>query len=127
MKHPPAIYAEALLEASEEKKVSSDKMRNFLVMLRKNGDLAKLLDVMRKLEALYYRREGITKVDVISGRELGEFKKEVETALRERFGMNSVIDFSVNREIIGGIILKINDELVIDASVKRRLEKLFAK
>ena len=123
MRHPVAIYAAVFLEAVKDGKMSSDFMRRFLKIVRRNGDLAKLPGILKNIELLYYKKEGIAKVEVISARVFQ--KDEVAAALRERFGDKLTVDFSLDPSIIGGIILKINDELVIDASVKRRLDKLF--
>ena len=125
MKHPAATYAAAFLEAAKDGKISSEATGRFFKILRRNGDLAKLPEILKNIESLYYKKEGITKVEVVSARVTT--KDGVEKALRERFGAKLAVEFSLNPGIIGGIILKINDELVIDASVKRRLEKLFAK
>ena len=122
MKHSPTIYAEAFWEAA--KKSEPQLTANFLKVLRKNGAIAKLPDIIKRIEVLSYRKAGITKLEVISAREV---RQELEPALKERFGKNTVIDFSVRPEIIGGVIIKINAETVIDASVKRRIDKLFSK
>lgn len=125
MKHPAATYAAAFLEAVKSRKISAEALRRFLKMLRRNGDLVKLPEILKNIESLYYKKEGITKVEVVSARMLR--KDKIEKALRECFGAKLAVEFLLYPGLIGGVILKINDELVIDASVKRRLEQLFVK
>ncbi|MDO8500118.1 MAG: F0F1 ATP synthase subunit delta [bacterium] len=124
MRYPSSIYASSLLEASKGKKLSKEVARRFFVILMRNGDTAKLPEILKNLEELYYKKEGITKVEVFSVRDV---KEEIEPELKKLFGHNMVTEFNIDKEIVGGVILKINNELVIDASVKRRLEKLFSK
>ena len=123
MKYAPAEYAEAFLEAGGEKP-PAEIVRNFFRTLRKNGDLGALPKVLRKVEVLHYSKAGLLKIEVITARDIN---KDIEPQLKKRFGKKAEIRFEINPEIIGGIILRINDELVIDASVKRRIDKLFQK
>jgi len=123
MKYQPSVYAEAFLEADGEK-LSRGSVRNLLGVLRKYGDLYLLPAVLREIEKIHRAKHGIHKVEVVSARKI---QKEVEPRLRERFGSKAAFYFEINPEVIGGIILRINDELVIDASIKRRIDKIFPK
>lgn len=123
MKQPPSIYARSLLDAAGDR-LETRFVKNFLMILRRNGDLAKLREILRQFERIYFKKQGITKVEVIAAR---ESEKEIASLLRNHFGPKLVLDFTVRPEIDGGVILKINDEFVIDASVKRQLDRLFVK
>lgn len=122
MKYPPATYATAFLEAVEEKKMAPEIARRFFSLIRKNGDTGKIAQIVDRVGSLFRKRNGITKVVVVSARDVSS---EIKPRLRKRFGKNAEIEFSVRPEIIGGVVVKINDEIVIDASVKRRVEKMF--
>lgn len=97
-------------------------VRNFLGMLKRNGDFSRLSEILRFIERFFYKKNGITKVEVTTAREA---KKEFESELHERFDKKAEISFTVQPGIIGGTVIKINDETLIDASVKRRIDKLF--
>lgn len=122
MKYSPKIYAGGLLSAMEEKKPSSGMVSNFLNILRRNGDFYKLPEVLREAEILMRKTQKITKIEVVGARSFGSgFKQK----LTDRFGPKADISFSIKPELIGGVVIKLDDETVIDASVKRRLDKLF--
>lgn len=122
MKYSPSLYAVAFLAVAEKKGVTREVVGNLLGTLKKNGDLSRLSEVLRFVERFFYKKNGIAKVEVTTAREA---KKEFESELHECFGKKAEISFAVQPEIIGGTIIKINDETLIDASVKRRIDKLF--
>jgi len=122
MKYTPTVYASAFLGALGDKGVTQKIAGNFLRLVRRNGDLPKLSEILRNIEKLFYKKKGIIKVEVMTARDM---KKELESKLRERFGKKADINFVVKPEVVGGIVIKVDDEIVVDASVKRRLDKLF--
>ena len=122
MKYTPTIYAEALLSQMKKGEVPQRAIKNFLNLLRKKRDLNKLSDIVKKFEVLQRKQSGITKVEVFSTRDI---KKEVGPILKTKFGTNLEVSYNIDPTLIGGVILQINDEELIDGSIKRRLEKLF--
>lgn len=123
MKYSPRIYAAALrAELQENRRMRRAVLERFIGVLRKNGDLGKLPAIMKEWEILYYRTEGITKVDVTAARDLGKtFLEELHKA----FGKNAALTITLRPEIIGGVIITINDHWLIDGSIRRRLEQMF--
>lgn len=124
MKYQSTTYAAAFLGAVEEKKFSPEMARRFFSLIRKNGDTEEITKVIEQIGVLFRKKNNITKVMVTSARDVSS---EIEQRLRKQFGKNAEIGFSIRPEIIGGVVFTINDETVIDASVKRRMERLFAK
>lgn len=122
MKHTAEIYAKSFLRAVEAEGPRPAILRNFLNVVRKNAGLQKLPEILKKIELSFLREKGFAKVEVITARDLAS---ELEPDLKKHFGRNAIILFSVRPEIIGGVIFKINEETVIDASVRRRLKQLF--
>lgn len=123
MKLSSRTYAAALLpELKEKRTVSGAAVRRFVEVLRRNGDMAKLPAILKECEALYCRANGITKVDMIIAREQERISAE---KMKRTFGPKSAVSVSVKPEIIGGAIFIINDEWIVDGSIRRRLEQMF--
>ena len=124
MKHSTAAYVDALCETARENRLTHAAIKKFLTILRRNNDISKLPEILRRFKTRYHRACGITNIEVISARDM---KLEIEPQLNGYFGKNTKINFAIKPEIIGGIIAYINDETLIDASVTRRLHAIFKK
>ena len=124
MNYTPAIYAQSLLEVEREKGLSKPTVRRFVEIVRRNNHTSRLPEIIMRFEDLFYRTRGITRVEITLAR------RDVEKILprvRGAFGRKTEVRFSVKPEIIGGVVVTIDRETVIDASVKRQLERMFSK
>lgn len=93
-------------------------------VLARNGDAVKKNQIIEEAEKEYFRKEGISKVVAeTAGEAPSSIKKDIEEALHKKVDLVS----SVNPGIIGGIKILIDDETLIDASVKTQLNKLFSR
>lgn len=119
-RHSPSTYTSALMEISE-KSWTKEMLRNFLRILRKNGDLAKLPRILAELKKQYQKKYGTKDVEIMLARENPKIVSQMQHALELKEEPRVVI----KKEILGGAVVTINDELLIDGSVKTRLEKLF--
>lgn len=122
MKYPPKNYAFALLDIPE-KSLTKDAFRNFLRILRKNGDLAKLPRILAELKKQYRKKYGTKDVEIVLVREDKKIISQMQHALK----LNEEPRVVIKKEILGGAVVTINDELLIDGSVKTRMEKMFAE
>lgn len=120
MKHPPQIYASAFLEIPE-KSLTKDALRNFLRILRKNGDLTKLPRILVELKKQYRKKYGTKDAEIMLARE----NPEIVTKMRHILKLKEEPRVVIKKEILGGAVITINDEVLIDGSVKTRLQKLF--
>lgn len=118
--HSPFSYASAMLELPE-KSLIKDAFRNFLHILRRNGDLAKLPRILSELKKQYRKKYGIKDVEIMLARENPKIVSQMQYALKLKEEPRVVI----KKDILGGAVITINDEVLIDGSVKTRLEKLF--
>ena len=97
---------------------------NFAALLVENERIAllplivkvfsKMVDTLKKTLALE-----ITSAFPISEQERGDLKKSVES----QYGSMASIDWKVDRELLGGLIVKAGDKL-LDSSVKGSLERI---
>jgi len=98
--------------------------RNGVLVLSEHGRLALLVDLQRAYSELAAADDQILPVTVTTAVELT--KKELD-ALAKRIsdavGRTAEVTANVDPELIGGLVLRAHDVLV-DASIKRRLEEL---
>ncbi len=109
-------------------KVAADKLddggRNFVRLLSENNRLDLLPDIAGIFETLRADAEGEVEAHVTSAFELEPAQSEkIAAALSKRLDRKVKIVSSVDKDLIGGAIIKAGD-LVIDGSIKGRLAKM---
>ncbi len=121
-----------ILPLSEKKallhKIFSDKLNpltlEFLDLLVKNNRLPFVEGIARKFNERYKTYMGITEVRLTT---VSPLDKAVQEAVFKHIGIKTIqkvsLEENIDPEIIGGFIIKIEDEQ-IDASVKTRLTKI---
>ena len=98
--------------------------RNFLGILAENGRLALLPTISEQFELLKSNHEKTMDVAVTSAFEVSEQEKSaLETALKTRLQRDIRLESTVDKSLIGGVVIKAEDT-VIDDSVKGRLARL---
>ena len=120
MKYPPKIYVSAILEISE-KSLTKEAFRNFLRILRRNGDLTKLPRILQELKKQYREKYGTKDVEITLARENEKIVSQMQHMLKLKAALRAVI----KKEILGGAVMTINDEILIDGSIQTRIRKLF--
>lgn len=124
MKYSIRQYAEALFDVLLEipEKERPRAIKNFLNLVRKNGDSPKLLLIVRALEKEYVKRNGLRLVRIEMASPVSErVKKNIIKILGEKI----VYMEHEDADLIGGIRIIVDDEILIDASVKRQIDCLF--
>ena len=126
MKITPKQYAISLYESTKD---SSDievgkRINNFVNILKKNNDLFlsnKIIDYYYK-----YQREqrNISKVEITSNEKLDS---ETINSIIKKFNNQVALEETIDKSLLGGIIIKIDDNTLIDGSIKRKLENLRKK
>jgi F-type H+-transporting ATPase subunit delta len=95
-----------------------------LQIMSERGRLAILPEVLDAFEALLDEQLGKVEVDVTVAQRLGEDELEdVRRRVSKALSKDAVIHQYVDEDIIGGIILRVGDQ-VVDASVRRQLEAM---
>ena len=128
VRHPAIPYAtkERILERLAGKAVAAGPLRLVLLMIRRGRPRA--IDAMvEHFGALLRRERGISRADLRSALPLEESQRTAITArLSELTGTEIELHEQVDPALIGGIAVRIGDELY-DASVRSRLERLRAR
>src|SRR3990167_2747700 len=123
MRYTPQLYAQALFEALEEQPKDRDRIiHRFLALVGRRGDARFLPKIFTRLEALVVRSEGGRVGRFATARPLPE--RELKR-VRAAFGDRDRFHSEIRPDLIAGVKIIIDDEWVIDATMKRKLQKLF--
>ncbi|MBU6951773.1 MULTISPECIES: F0F1 ATP synthase subunit delta [unclassified Hahella] len=97
---------------------------NFVRVLAENNRLVLLPEIAALFEQLKAQQEATIEVTIESAFEMnGEQENKLAQALQKKLSRNVNLRSQLNKELIGGIVVRAGD-LVIDASVRGRLAKL---
>ena len=97
---------------------------NFLKVMSAKNRLRLLPEVCDAFDALLDEQLGKIEVDVTVAKKLGDSElDEVRQKVGKALGKDAVIHQYVDESILGGLILRVGDQL-IDGSVRRQLEAM---
>ena len=122
----PHVTSEELVDLLGELsgKAGGEGGRNFLKALAENRRLAMLPHIAAQFEALRAEVENVIDVEVIAAREIAPpQQKKLEAALAKRLGRAVRMHTRIDGTLLGGAVVRAGD-LVIDGSLKGRLERL---
>ena len=123
MKITPKQYAISLYETT--KNVDEFKMekriKNFVSILKKNNDLSLADKIKDEYNKHHRNQKNISKIEIISSNKLDS---EILNRIIQKFENQIEVEEKIDESLINGIVIKINDDVLIDGSVKRRLEDL---
>jgi len=124
MRYRPAQYAEALYEALEGKGPKDRRTiaRSFARMISRHRMTAKTSVILAAYEKLSLRRRGMHKVRIEAAGPVSEqTRKEIREILDAKIHFEEVD----NPDLLAGVKILVDDELLIDASARRQLDNLF--
>ena len=124
MRYSPRQYAAALLALlkGRPEAVEQRLQRQFLVLVGQKGDSRRLGLILKEVEKQDLREQGLKKVLVETP---DPITPQIKKGIREVLGKDILIQEKINPELIAGIKILINDEILVDASAKTQLRKLF--
>ncbi|HEY5221135.1 MAG TPA: F0F1 ATP synthase subunit delta [Candidatus Paceibacterota bacterium] len=127
MKYAPHVYAKALVEVlsapegSAGKKTDAAIAKNFLELVRKNGDESHLQKILEEASRFARGKSGVRKVMIESARPLAPSQRKIV----ERFTKpGDVVEERINPDLIAGIKVILNDEMQFDGSLKNKLNRV---
>src|SRR2546422_280617 len=101
MKHQTLIYAKALAEAALDPKAKSDEVvKNFMALLRRNGDESHARKIVEEAARISRRTSGLRKVIVESARPLSKKQKDALTGILKK---DDDVGEKINPDLIAGI------------------------
>jgi F-type H+-transporting ATPase subunit delta len=100
------------------------QQRNFVRILADNQRLLLLPDIVALFESLRADAEKIVNVEVDSAFELSTVQQErIISSLKTRLGREIKLVCKVNKELLGGVVIRAGDK-VIDGSARTRLGEM---
>ena len=118
-------FAKALYEVTKDLPQSQlpETIEQFILILQKNNKLKKIDYIIEEFVNYSKKQEGIKIITIETSRKLED---AVLKKLKKTFGEKSEITEKVNKDLLGGIKIKV-DDLVYDASLKTQLKILKEK
>ena len=126
MKYRVSQYAEALATATEGKSEAEQKriVKRFSDLLVRHRMIGRAKMICVAYEKIVLRKKGMRSVRIETASPASEkIKKEIHGML----GKNIRIEAITNPDVLGGITIVVDDEILIDASVRRQMENMFRK
>ncbi|HUC01605.1 MAG TPA: F0F1 ATP synthase subunit delta [Candidatus Paceibacterota bacterium] len=125
MKYPPHIYAKALVEvlsapAGPHKRSDDEVAKNFLALVRKNGDERHLRKILEEASRFARGKSGVRKVTIESARPLAPAQRRSVAHFTKP---GDVVEERVDPDLIAGIRIILNDEMQFDGSLKTKLNR----
>lgn len=113
------IYKEIFLN-----KISDLALSSILFLTDKGRDYL-IRSIIAEYQKLYYINKGFLPVEIFFAVEVSnEIKSRIISKIEENYGKKIVPQITINPNIIGGFILKI-DDWVYDASLKNKINTLY--
>jgi len=102
----------------------SEEGRNFIRLLAENRRMRVLTEITQLYEALRADAEGRLEARLISAFPVSAAQRDaIAASLKARLGRDVILQCETDNTLLGGAIIRAGD-LVIDGSVRGRLEKL---
>ena len=109
-----------------QKEVNETTFRFFALIIKKNR-IPQLLIICRQFIKIYYKNHNIKEAFITSAQSLPDEKVDyLKNYLEKDSPYNFLLHFSVDPKIIGGLIIKIDDQYY-DASIQTKINKLKAE
>lgn len=123
MKITPKQYAVGLYESTKgvDRLKSEQRVGNFVNILRRNNDLSLITEIIEQYYKHYRKEKNISKIEIASNDKLSS---ETLNKIIQKFSKQIEIEEKIDKSLVGGVVLKIDDNILIDGSVKRKLEDL---
>ncbi|MCA1743263.1 MAG: F0F1 ATP synthase subunit delta [Desulfovibrionales bacterium] len=97
---------------------------NFCYLLAEKGRLDCLPEINVYYAKLLDEFEGVVRGEIITAIKLADnVKQDIVGKLEKQSGLKVVLDYNVDQEILGGLMLKVGDK-VLDASIRAQLQIL---
>jgi F-type H+-transporting ATPase subunit delta len=97
---------------------------NFCFLLAEKSRLDCLSEIQAYYSKLLDEFEGIVRGEIVTAIKLADnIKEEIAGKLEKQSGLKVVLDYNVDQDILGGLLLKVGDK-VLDASIRAQLQIL---
>src|ERR1700722_14850261 len=124
MKYSTHDYAKALVEAIENPAVKDKNAieKNFLALVRRNGDEARLMKILTEAARISRGKDGSRQVIVEAARKLSASQEKI---VHQFMKPGDIAEYSTNPDLVAGIKITVNDEMQFDGTMKAKLDRMF--
>lgn len=110
-----------ILDSVFEDKIDKNII-NFLKILAQKERIKEFSQIVNAYQQNFDKKNNVKLVEIISAIELGEdYKQKIIQKLEQKLNSSINTQWTINPEIIGGLIFRCND-VVIDSSVAKQIE-----
>ncbi len=127
------IFRNPVISVSEKKGIltkvlgklkPSKTISNFCHLLADKGRLDHLTEIQVYYAKLLDDYQGVLRGEIVTAIKLADnLKQDIVGKLEKQSGQQVTLDYKVDPEIVGGLVLKVGDK-VLDASIKAQLQIL---
>lgn len=121
MKYKSRDYANALVEIMLQENDSAKMVAGFLEFVKKNRDEKKLREIIKLAEKLYLKKTGNKKI-VLETARFQDFKNS--DLINSLVKKGDVTLEKINKELIAGVKIVVNEERQLDFSLLKKLQEL---
>ena len=101
-----------------------DLTTTFLKVLSDNKRISNLISIILQFKKINSEKRGDITADITSADELSEDEKNnITNQLKDSLGQKLSLNFDVDKEIIGGLIVKVGSKM-IDTSIVNKINKI---
>lgn len=125
MRYGSAQYAEALQGALKGKKETEQQaiVRRFAAVLARHRMLGKADAILAAYEKLTLRAQGARRVKIESASPASD---QLKKDIRKILGAEIYFEEKENADLLAGVKILIDDELLIDASGRRQVDRMLS-
>lgn len=117
---------EILLEALSGEKLPK-KFDNFVQMIAQYSRYDAMPSIVQNFQKMVALTNKVYTGSVTSAIDLiPKQKEQVQAALAKKFDGNIKLNYHIDKSILGGLLIKMDDDTVFDASINSRISKLEA-
>ena len=122
--NPPQSRINILQDLGSKLCSERKEVTNFFVLLQRNGRLEIITEVVEIFKGMIDELRRLLALEITSAFSLIEQEREeIRSALKERFGSMTSIEWKTDPTLIGGLIIKYGDRL-LDSSIRGSLDNL---
>ncbi|MDP2741283.1 MAG: F0F1 ATP synthase subunit delta [bacterium] len=124
MNYTPKIYAFAFCEATNNAKNNADIdrcIKNLLLLIKANRDQKKIKNILFDVEKLITQKMGGRLLSIESARELSPANEKM---IKSLIKPTDIVEKRINSQLIAGVKININDELLLDGSFSTKIKNI---
>jgi F-type H+-transporting ATPase subunit delta len=123
MKITPKQYAVSLYESTiKVDNIEIEKrIKKFVDILKRNNDLSLVDKIIEKYYEYYRDEKNISKIEITSNEKINS---EILNKIIQKFKKQIEIEEKIDESLIGGMVIKIDNNLLIDGSIRKKLDDL---